>query len=109
MLRCPRFPSPCWVVLTFFLVFPACVLGQIQNGQFTGVIEDPTGANLPNARVSIKNLETDFELVVYSNEVGIYAAKELTVGRYQADSGSCGVQDRDCHQSGIECGDSCTG
>ncbi len=83
MLRCPRVPSPCWVVLTFFLALPACVLCQIQNGQFTGVIEDPTGANLSNARVSIKNLGTGYQLVVYSNEAGIYAAGELAVGRYQ--------------------------
>lgn len=78
-----RFPSRYWVVLTlFFLAVPAAVLCQIQNGQFTGVIEDPSGANVPNARILIKNLETGYELVVYSNEAGIFAAKELTVGHY---------------------------
>jgi len=59
------------------------VLCQIQNGQFNGVIEDPSGASVANARVLIKNVETGYELVVYSNEVGIFAAKELTVGRYK--------------------------
>ena len=83
MLRCPGFPSRCWVVLTLFLAVPAAVLCQIQNGQFTGVIEDPSGANVPEARVLIKNLETGYELVVYSNEVGIFAAQELTVGHYK--------------------------
>src|SRR5438552_8938758 len=83
MLHCPGLASRHWVVLTLFLAVPACVLCQIQNGQFTGVIEDPSGANVPNARVLIKNLETGYELVVYSNEVGIFAAQELTVGHYK--------------------------
>src|ERR1700675_4200834 len=83
MLRCPGLPSRYWVALTLFLAVPACVLCQIQNGQFTGVIEDPTGANVPSASVFLKNLETGYELVVYSNEVGNYAAKELMVGRYK--------------------------
>jgi outer membrane receptor protein involved in Fe transport len=82
MLRCPGLPSRYWVVLTLFLAVPVCVLCQIQNGQFTGVIEDPTGANVPGARVLIKNLATGYELVVHSSEVGIFAAKELTVGHY---------------------------
>ena len=86
MLRCPRFPSRYWVALTFFLAFPACVLGQIQNGQFTGVIEDPTGANLPNARVLIKNLETGYELVVYSNEVGILCRQRADGRPLQTDA-----------------------
>ena len=72
-----------WVVLTLFLIVPGRVLCQIENGQFSGVIEDPSGANVPNARVLIKNLETGYELAVYSNEVGIFAAKELAVGRYK--------------------------
>ena len=84
MLRCARRSKCCLsLALTLFLAAPAGVLCQIQNGQFTGVIEDPSGANVPNARVSIQNLATGYELVVHSNEVGIYAGKELTVGHYK--------------------------
>src|SRR5262245_25185570 len=83
MLRCPWLPNWEWVALILFLAVPASVLCQIQNGQFTGVIEDPSGANVANARVLIKNLETGYELAVHSNEVGTYAAQELTVGHYK--------------------------
>ena len=82
MLRRPGLPSRCWAILILFFV-PAGVLCQIQNGQFTGVIEDPSGANVPSARVVIKNVDTGYELVVHSNEIGIYAAQELTVGHYE--------------------------
>jgi hypothetical protein len=70
MLRCDGLPkSRLWLVLFFFAI-PAGVLCQIQNGQFTGVIEDPTGANVPNARVLIKNVQTGYELVLHSNGTG---------------------------------------
>ena len=83
MLRCSGLPCRCCVVLSLFLVFPPWVISQIQNGQFAGVIEDPTGANVANARIVIKNLETGYELVVHSNEFGAYTAQELTVGHYK--------------------------
>jgi len=70
------------VVLTLFMAVPACVLCQIQNGQFTGVIEDPTGRERAG-RVLIKNQETGYGLVVRSNEVGVFAAQELTIGHYK--------------------------
>ena len=70
------------MVLTLFMAVPACVLCQIQNGQFTGVIEDPTGRERAG-RVLIKNQETGYGLVVRSNEVGVFAAQELTIGHYK--------------------------
>ena len=109
MLRCPGFPSRYCMVLTLFLAIPACVLCQIQNGQFTGVIEDPTGANVPSARILIKNLETGYELVVHSNEVGIYAAKELTVGHYKLTVEAAGFKTATASRRGIECGNGRTG
>ena len=79
------------MVLTFFLALPACVLCQVQNGQFTGVIGDPTGANVASARILIKNLETGYEMVVHSNEVGIFAAQGADGRSLQTDGGSCWI------------------
>jgi hypothetical protein len=46
------------------------------------VIEDPTGASVVKAQVVVKNLGNGYELVVFSNDVGIFAAEELAVGHY---------------------------
>ena len=78
--RLPRYQLLLAAILA--LVVPTSLFCQIQNGQFTGVIEDSTGANVVNARLAIKNLATGYELIVFSNDVGIFAAKELTVGHY---------------------------
>ena len=56
---------------------------QVQNGEFTGLITDPSGAVINQARVLIHNLGTGFTLEVRSNEDGIYKGRELIVGQYQ--------------------------
>jgi hypothetical protein len=56
---------------------------QVQNGEFTGLITDSSGAVINQARVLIHNLGTGFTLEVRSNEDGIYKGRELIVGEYQ--------------------------
>ena len=56
---------------------------QIQNGEFTGLITDPSGAAVNNARVLIRNLGTGYILEVSSNTDGIYNGRELIVGQYR--------------------------
>jgi hypothetical protein len=55
---------------------------QVQNGEFTGLITDSSGAVINQARVLIHNLGTGFTLEVRSNEDGIYKGRELIVGEY---------------------------
>jgi outer membrane receptor protein involved in Fe transport len=63
------------------LALPAS--SQVQNGEFTGLITDPSGAVVNQARVVIHNLGTGYTLEARSNDAGIYAARELIVGQYQ--------------------------
>ena len=57
-------------------------LAQVQNGQITGVIADPSGALVAHAHVRIRNLATGYEADLESNDAGIYTAPELIVGSY---------------------------
>jgi hypothetical protein len=69
----------------------ACILiaftlpasSQVQNGEFTGLITDPSGAVVSQARVLIHNVETGYTLEVRSNEDGVYKGRELIVGQYR--------------------------
>src|ERR1700690_2051199 len=71
---------------------PACLLlaciflpnafSQVQNGQITGVISDPSGAVVEHASVQVRNLATGYEADFESNDSGIYTAPELIVGSY---------------------------
>jgi len=79
--------------MTNLLLRRACILAlialaipassQVQNGEFTGLITDPSGAVINQARVRIQNLATGFTLDLRSNGDGIYKGRELIVGQYQ--------------------------
>src|SRR5882762_4459033 len=69
------------ILVLIALVLP--VSSQVQNGEFTGLITDPSGAVVNHAQVLIHNLGTGYTLEVRSNEVGVYKGRELIVGQYR--------------------------
>lgn len=56
---------------------------QVQNGQFTGTVTDPTGAAIANARITVTNPATQFSTSTSTNSSGNYTVKELPVGNYK--------------------------
>jgi Carboxypeptidase regulatory-like domain/TonB dependent receptor len=56
---------------------------QVQNGQFTGTVTDPTGAAIANAKVTVTNTATDLNVSATTNSSGNYAVKELPIGTYK--------------------------
>jgi hypothetical protein len=75
-LRC------CFVVFCALLLTFAAV-AQVQNGQFTGTVTDPSGAAVPNAKVTIINQATNLSVAATTNQTGLYNARELPVGVYK--------------------------
>jgi outer membrane receptor protein involved in Fe transport len=72
----------CLVVLAVLaLTFSA--FAQVQNGQFTGTVTDPTGAAIANAKVSLTNAATDLHLTTTTNSSGNYVVKEVPIGTYK--------------------------
>jgi Carboxypeptidase regulatory-like domain/Bacterial Ig-like domain (group 2) len=66
----------------FFCLLPVAAVAQIQNGQITGVITDPSGALIAHAVVYVRNSVTGYQQSLESNSAGIYIAEELIVGTY---------------------------
>jgi hypothetical protein len=58
-------------------------LAQVQNGQFTGTVSDPTGAAIANAKVTVTNPATDLNLSTTTNSSGNYTVKEVPPGVYK--------------------------
>jgi outer membrane receptor for ferrienterochelin and colicin len=56
---------------------------QVQNGQFTGAVTDPTGAAIANAKVTVTNPATDLNLTTTTNSSGNYTVKEVPIGTYK--------------------------
>ena len=69
-------------LFAFLVVFAFSLSAQIQNGSFTGTVLDPSGAAIPNAKVTLKNMGTGLSVTATSNQTGLYNARELPPGNY---------------------------
>jgi hypothetical protein len=72
----------CLVLLTF-LALTCSGFAQVQNGQFDGVVTDPTGAAIANAKITVSNPGTGLNQTATSNASGSYTVKELPIGTYK--------------------------
>jgi hypothetical protein len=66
-----------------------CILGlgatavaQVQNGQFAGIVTDPSGAAIGNATVTVMNLGTNRTVTTVTSQSGAYNVGELQIGNY---------------------------
>ena len=71
-----------FAVLAFGFV-QTCAQSQALNGQIEGVVTDANGAALPNASITVRNIETGFERKITSDESGVYRAPLLPLGTYR--------------------------
>src|SRR6266852_2765028 len=71
--------------LVFFslLIMVVSAAAQVQNGQFTGTITDPSGAAIANAKVTAVNPATNLSVAVNTKATGLYTLKELPPGSYK--------------------------
>jgi len=78
-----------------FLLSLFCVtlaLAQAATGNIRGAVTDPNGEALPNATVTIKNVETGLERKLITNSEGLYTADNLLPGEYEVTAQSQGFQ-----------------
>src|SRR6266852_2669296 len=70
------------LALCFNLFFSAPVEAQVSGATLSGLISDPSGAGIPSANVSIKNVGTGEVRDVPTNGDGFYSAPNLLPGIY---------------------------
>src|SRR5688572_21361218 len=77
--------TPRMLMAAFLLYFPAAVLSQseISGGHLRGRVLDPTGAVLPGATITVKNLDTSIERQVTSDDVGNFRFLLLQPADYE--------------------------
>lgn len=56
---------------------------QVDTGAITGTVTDASGAVIPNAKVTVKNVETNLAVNLATNDSGFYSAMALKPGSYQ--------------------------
>jgi outer membrane receptor for ferrienterochelin and colicin len=72
-----------FVALFVLSLLVSLSIAQVQNGQFTGVVTDPSGAAIASAKVTVTNPSTNFTDTALTNQSGLYNIKELPVGTYK--------------------------
>ena len=65
---------------------------QTDQGAITGVVQDSTGAVIPNARVTATNIDTGLALEIRSNGSGVFVFYPLKIGNYTVSASSTGFQ-----------------
>ncbi|MEP6945530.1 MAG: TonB-dependent receptor [Acidobacteriota bacterium] len=69
-------------ITVILLLSSAIAFGQEFRGTIAGKVADQNGAIIPNATVVIKNVETNVESTLTTNEDGLYVASFLNPGKY---------------------------
>jgi hypothetical protein len=55
---------------------------QVERGTISGIVRDPSGGVVPNAAVTVKNVNTGIVVSISSSQSGEYVAPDLIPGEY---------------------------
>jgi hypothetical protein len=69
-------------ILTFALALVGLAQAQRQSASVAGSVVDASGAPIPQARITVKNLQTGISRETVTNEAGLYTVPALGAGRY---------------------------
>ena len=77
------------VLLLLILLAPG-LRSQTTNGSIEGTVSDPSGAVIPGATVTARNLDTALTVTVKTTDAGLYSIPNLPPGNYSTvvDGGS---------------------
>src|SRR5947209_2549554 len=78
-MRTPRQVISC---VALFIVAAVVALGQVYTGSIAGTVKDPSGAVVPNAKVSITDTGKGFTHTGVSAASGIFTGKNLPPATY---------------------------
>jgi Carboxypeptidase regulatory-like domain/TonB dependent receptor/TonB-dependent Receptor Plug Domain len=79
--------------------------GQSNTGSITGTVQDPNGAGVPNASVTVRNMGTNEAKTVVTDEDGRYEAASLSTGSYSVTAKVGGFQDTTVSDARLAVGD----
>ncbi len=72
----------CLLLLCSLYGFTSVAAGQVDEGAITGIVQDPTGAVVPNAQVNLRNTDQGITLDTQSSQSGNYTFSPVRIGHY---------------------------
>ena len=84
-----------WASILALLVAPGLpcrLFAQLDRGEITGTVEDPSGAVVPNATITLTNDATTVQTVTKTTSSGSYTFDAVLAGRYTIQAEAPGFQ-----------------
>ncbi len=74
-----------FLLVPVLLAFAGCtsLFGQFTTASLGGTVSDPSGASVPDARITVRNLATGFVQSTDSGTTGSYLFSRLPIGSYE--------------------------
>lgn len=88
--RCSRWIATCIVLMGILIFSASSAYAQFDNGSITGTLRDTSGAVIPGATVTIRNLATGVATTLQTNQDGTYQALALIPGTYSVEAAASG-------------------
>lgn len=91
---------------TFILSFAVCCIAKAQTitGSVNGTVTDPSGAVIPNAKVTATNVDTGVATAATTNNDGVYNIRFLQIGNYKVTIEAQGFADSTVGPFALETG-----
>ena len=70
-------------ITVFLFLISSELLAQVDRGNITGKVSDPTGSIIPGAKVTVVNTGNSFASATVTNAEGYYSVPYLSPGTYQ--------------------------
>ncbi|HET8546374.1 MAG TPA: carboxypeptidase-like regulatory domain-containing protein, partial [Bryobacteraceae bacterium] len=86
--------------MSLLTICEATATAQVLYGSIVGIIEDPSGAVVPNATVTIRNTQTGASREIAADEQGRFSIPNVVPGRYDLTVRAAGFRAET--QTGIE-------
>ena len=84
--------ATCVLLAVAGLFLPLAANAQVDQGTIAGVVQDPSGAVVPKAKVTLTNSDTGLVMERSSNESGVYVFSPLKIGNYKVSATASGFQ-----------------
>jgi hypothetical protein len=72
-----------FLLVIFSLLVAGLSYGQVTSGSILGAVQDPSGAQVANAKVTVRNLGTNATQTISTSGDGRFRFPQLPVGSYE--------------------------
>src|SRR5579871_5376236 len=80
------------LLISVALLVPANVKAQVDMGSISGIVRDPSGAGIPNAKVILTNEDTNISGSTMAGLEGRYTFSPVKAGHYSLSAAASGFR-----------------